>query len=260
MQPDYDDIHMAFLELVWGPGFLSPGGPDEVARILDGVDLAGKRVLDLGCGSGGITIHIAETWKPARMTGFDVEQPVIDRAKVRLRQASREVADRIAFIKGDPGLLPFASGAFDVVFSKDALVHVSDKDKLFSEIARVLVPGGTFAASDWLIGHDGPESPEMKAYLDAEGLSFGMASPKRYRAAMEKAGLGAVTTTSRAEWYLAEAKEELKRLSGPLRAKAEALVGKPFVDKNIKTWKAMLPVLETGEHCPTHLRGVKTAA
>ncbi len=74
-----------------------------------------------------------------------------------------------------------------MVFSKDALLHVPDKDALFAEIFRVLKPGGVFAASNWMIGHDGEPSLEMKAYVAAEGLSFAMASPARYAEAMRRA-------------------------------------------------------------------------
>ena len=52
----YDDATVDFLEALWGEGYLSPGGPEEVARILAGLDLAGRIVLDIGCGSGGITV------------------------------------------------------------------------------------------------------------------------------------------------------------------------------------------------------------
>ncbi|HCH99470.1 MAG TPA: SAM-dependent methyltransferase, partial [Alphaproteobacteria bacterium] len=55
----YDDVHIALLEDIWGEGFLSPGGPDEVARVLEGLDLSGKTVLDIGCGSGAIAVLLA---------------------------------------------------------------------------------------------------------------------------------------------------------------------------------------------------------
>jgi phosphoethanolamine N-methyltransferase len=160
-------------------------------------------------------------------------------------------------VQAPPGKLPFADGSFDVVFSKDALLHVPDKEALFSDIFRVLRPGGVFAASDWLISHDGEPSADMKAYVAAEGLSFAMASPARYRLAMERAGFGDITVSDRNAWYRDVAREELARLKGPLFAQAVAAVGEPHLAKNVRTWEAMQKVLDSGEHRPTHLRGWK---
>ena len=52
-----------------------------------------------------------------------------------------------------------------------------------------------------MIGHDGEPSADMKAYVAAEGLSFSMASPARYRKAMERAGFTGVAITDRNPWY-----------------------------------------------------------
>ena len=48
----YDQQVIEFLEDIWGDGFLSPGGTDEVRRVLQGVTVDGKLVIDIGCGSG----------------------------------------------------------------------------------------------------------------------------------------------------------------------------------------------------------------
>ncbi|WP_455270976.1 class I SAM-dependent methyltransferase [Rhizobium herbae] len=254
-EPEYDEAAIRFLSVLWGEGYLSPGGPEEVDRVLSGLDLAGKQVLDLGCGAGGVTLHIARTGSPAHITGFDVELPVIERARFAAEQNG--LSRRVSFVQAAPGKLPFADGSFDVVFSKDALVHVADKETLFRDIFRVLKPGGVFAASDWLIGHDGDPSPDMKDYLAAEGLSFGMASAARYLSAMQAAGFVNAKAESRNAWYCEVARQELARLQGPLHATAVAAVGAAYVEKNIRTWTAMQKVLDTGEHCPTHLRGEK---
>jgi phosphoethanolamine N-methyltransferase len=250
-EPEYDDLSIRFLEALWGDGFLSPGGPDEVRRVIADVDFSDKMVLDIGCGSGGITLFLARETPLKHITGFDIEEPVI--AAARNRSAREGAQERVAFVKGQPGPLPFADASFDIVFSKDALIHVADKEALFSEISRVLTPGGIFVASDWLTSHDGPPSDAMTAYLAAEGLSFGMASPSRYEAALRKAGFVDVRSRNRNHWYRDQARVELERLKGPLYEKVAAEVGEELVRKNIKTWTAMIKVLDSGEHCPTHL-------
>jgi SAM-dependent methyltransferase len=252
---EYDDTAIRFLEALWGEGYLSPGGPEEVDRVIAGLDLTGKYVLDLGCGSGGIALHLIDRHDAGHVTGFDVEGPVI--ATARARAARRRLSECTQFVHGIPGPLPFADGSFDVVFSKDALLHVADKDAIFREIFRVLKGGGVFAASNWMIGHDGEPSQDMKAYIAAEGLSFSMASPARYRLAMERAGLVDIVVMDRNPWYRQVARAELSRLKGPLYADVAAVVGKDYVDKNIRTWEAMQKVLDSGEHRPTHLRGWK---
>lgn len=255
---EYDDSAIRFLEALWGEGFLSPGGPDEVHRVVSGVDFSGKQVLDIGCGSGGITLFLAREYKPESIIGFDVEQPVVDLATKRAGEQG--LRDRARFVRGAPGPLPFADQSFDVVFSKDALIHVADKEALFEDIYRLLKPGGRFVASDWLTSHDGEPSDAMRAYLAAEGLSFGMASAARYEAAMVKAGFTDVRTVNRNAWYRDVARGELERLKGPLYKPVAEAVGKDYVDKNIRTWSAMQVVLDSGEHCPTHVFGTRSNA
>jgi phosphoethanolamine N-methyltransferase len=81
-----------------------------------------------------------------------------------------------------------------------------------------------------------------------------MASPDRYRDAMRSAGFIDMSTDSRNAWYRDVAKLELERLRGPLGAAAARIVGQEMVDQNILIWSRMISVLESGEHCPTHLR------
>lgn len=238
------------LEAIWGEGFLSPGGPDEVARVLDGHDIAGCGVLDIGCGAGGIDIALVTRHGAGYVTGIDVEDPVLDHARGLVAKAG--LTDRIGLVKVAPGPLPFPPATFDIVFSKDSIIHIPDKTALMAEVFRVLKPGGRFIASDWLIGTE-RISPRMADYIAAEGLDFGMATPGRYRTAMAAAGFADIRTTSRNAWYREQARYELDRLTGDTGRAAARIVGAAFVEKNIGIWQRMIPVLDSGEHCPTHL-------
>ena len=251
----YSDQFMAFLEMLWGEGYLSPGGPEEVALLLDGIHLAGKAVVDIGSGAGGITVSLVRDYSVAKVTGIDVEAPVCVRARRLVAEAGLE--ERIDIRLVEPGPVPLADASQDIVFSKDAIVHIHDKEALARDAFRLLRPGGWFVASDWLIAHDDAPSPEMAYYIEKEDLGFGMASPRRYRQALEDAGFINITFRNRNRWYLGSARKELARLLGPERPKFEAIIGTEGVVQMIETWEAIIPVLESGEHCPHHFRGRK---
>jgi phosphoethanolamine N-methyltransferase len=248
----YGEHEVRFLEQLWGDGFLSPGGPDEVSRTIGDVPIDGRYVLDIGCGSGGATIALVSDHGAARVVGIDVEAPVCARARARVARAG--LADRIEIRRVAPGPIPVPDGSVDVVFSKDSIVHIPDKEALALDVFRVLRTGGWFVASDWLISHDGEPSPEMSAYIAAEDLDFGMASPDRYRAALAAAGFVDVELVNRNEWYREVARDELARLTGHERPAFEDLIGADELERQIRTWRAMVPVLESGEHCPHHIR------
>lgn len=251
----YDDRILTFLAALWGEGYLSPGGPDEVARVLEGLDLNGCTVLDIGSGAGGATTDLVRNHGAARVIGIDTAPDGC--AAARALAAARGLSDRVQIVHVAPGPLPFPDACFDCVFSKDSIIHIPDKEGLAAEVFRVLRPGGWFAASDWLISHDGEPSPEMAHYIACEDLDFAMASPGRYAKALDAAGFAEVSLRNRNPWYRDVAKGELSRLTGPERAAFEAVLTPEEVAAQITTWQAMVPVLESGEHCPHHLRGRK---
>ena len=253
----YDAQHIGFLEEIWGDGFLSPGGPDEVARVLEGVDVSQKRVMDIGSGSGACAILLARDYSAAQVIGIDVEEPVCVAARQRIDRAG--VSERVEIVQVTPGPFPFEDDSFDVVFSKDSIIHIPDKAAMARDAFRVLKPGGQFAGSDWLISHDGAPSDEMADYIKEEGLEFAMASPTTYAAAMQAAGFVDVELVNRNPWYAQVAAKELEWLSGPERPGLSDRHGTAFIDHQIAIWAKLVGVLQSGEHCPHHIRGRKPA-
>ena len=138
-------------------------------------------------------------------------------------------------------------------------IHIPDKVEMARQAFRVLKPGGKFAASDWLISHEGSPSLQMEDYIKAEGLDFAMASPKTYLKAMQNAGFVDVELVNRNPWYAKIAAKELAWLTGSNRTKLSERHGTDYINHQIEIWDKLVGVLESGEHCPHHIRARKPA-
>lgn len=252
---EYDENLTALLEAVWGEGFMSPGGTGEVDAYLQGIQLEGLSVLDIGCGLGGVDVHLAKQHKAAMVTGIDIEQSLIEQCQALARKHGVESQTRFSCV--EPGPLPFEVASFDIVTSKDSIIHIADKHELARDIFRVLKPGGWFVASDWLAGYEGEPSPEMQAYLDAEGLDFGLASAKTYQQALENAGFAEIDLVDRNQWYQQEARTEREHMRGDLYDGLASSIGKEFLEHEIEVWDTMIVALDLGQLRPHHLRGRK---
>jgi len=213
-------------------------------------------VLDIGCGTGGAEFIIADRCDSVRIIGVDVTGHLLETA--RARAARQGLEGRVTFEQVSPGPLPFADASFDVVFSKDALIHIPDKPALADEILRVLRPDGVLAASDWL-RCEGPVSARLQRYIDLENLGFGMGTPAQYRAALESARFVDIALTDRNAWYRGIAREEHAALVGPLHARLVRELGAEFVRHYVDVWAALVEVLDSGELLPTHLRARRPA-
>jgi len=242
---------------VWGVGFLSPGGPQEVKEIARGIDLAGKSLLDIGCGTGGPSIVLARNLGADRVVAIDVEAPLLARATAHAYQEG--VANKIEFTLVEPGPLPFDDESFDVVFTKDALIHIADKAAIYREALRVLRPGGTFVASDWLGGDTTATSAGWRRYRELGHLDFTMATAPETEATMTAAGFEAVSTRDRNAWYVGLARDELEQIEGHLRDELIQAVGEEIHRNWVLVRRAMADAVADGALRPTHLRGCKPA-
>jgi SAM-dependent methyltransferase len=158
------------------------GGSRCAASLVDRADIAGRDVLDLGCGYGWFELFALDAGVGA-ITGVDVT----DRD---LQTARRHITDqRATFVAADATSLPFDDRAFDTVVSWEVLEHLprGTEPRMFAEIRRVLRPGGAFYLSTpcsslrarildpawWLIGHRHYGAGSLRRLAEDAGLAVG---------------------------------------------------------------------------------------
>ena len=143
---------------------LGCGLPTEFARIQPG-----DTVLDLGSGAGNdCFVARAETGPVGKVIGVDFTPAMLALARAN---ADKLGYNNVEFREGDIESLPVSDQSVDVVVSNCVLNLVPDKAKVFSEIFRVLKPGGHFSISDVVLQGELPESLKQTAEMYAGCVS-----------------------------------------------------------------------------------------
>ncbi|MFO7954251.1 malonyl-ACP O-methyltransferase BioC [Thioalkalivibrio sp.] len=125
---------------------------------LDWIRLQPERIVDLGCGIGEALDHLSRRYRSARLAGVDFAPAMVARARRRGRWLRRPQV-----VCGDLEALPLAEQSFDLAVSSSALQWCSDLDQAFSEVRRILRPGGL-----WMFTTFGPDTlRELRAAFAA---------------------------------------------------------------------------------------------
>ena len=121
----------------------------------------GDRVLDVGCGVGGPLREIS-AFTGASVTGLNNNAFQISRGEEMNRRTGRH--DHCDFVKADFMNIPKEDKTFDAVYQIEATCHAPDAVGCYSEIFRVLKPGGIFASYEWCLTDEYDEkNPEHRA-------------------------------------------------------------------------------------------------
>jgi len=125
------------------PGDRAWGYAIALARHVVGDEsLAGKQVLDVGCGRGGVSSYLRRYHHPAQVIG-------LDRCAAAVEHCSRDCSlDGLQFVVGDALALPFPKSSFDVVVNIESAHCYGDTAGFLREVSRVLRPGGSFCFAD----------------------------------------------------------------------------------------------------------------
>jgi arsenite methyltransferase len=137
--------------------FAGVANPWELGRLTPG-----ERVLDLGSGAGTDSLVAAQmVGEQGLVTGIDMTPAMLSKA----RTAALEMGvANVEFVESEAERLPFPDEHFDVVISNGVIDLIPDKDAVFAELFRVLVPGGRMQIADVTIQN--PVSAEGRRNID----------------------------------------------------------------------------------------------
>jgi len=160
---------------------LGCGIPTEFANIKKG-----DTVVDLGSGAGNdCFVARALTGSTGRVIGIDMTEPMLEKARSNVKKLGYT---NVEFRFGDIEEMPVESNTTDVVISNCVLNLVPDKAKAFSEIYRILKPGGHLSVSDVVLRGDLPDKIKNAAEMYA-GCVSGAIDIDQYLTMMSHSGL-----------------------------------------------------------------------
>jgi sterol 24-C-methyltransferase len=167
----------------------------------------GERVIDVGCGVGG-PMRMISRFADVDITALNINLYQVKRTHVLTRAAGLQKSCRV--IKADFHHMPFPDGSIDKAYAIEATVHSPDLVKVYSEINRVLKPGGLFATYEWcMTDRYRPENPAHRAVKDQLVIGNGvpdMGSSREVMEALKKSGFEILWHEDRAltgeiPWY-----------------------------------------------------------
>jgi phosphoethanolamine N-methyltransferase len=248
---EYHDNMVTMLELIWGEGYMAPGGPGNVSKLLHGLETQGKRVLDVGCGIGGPAFEVART-HGANVVGIDLEAPLIERADIAAAKLGLD--GQCSFKTVNTGPLPFADESFDIVMSSGAITQTNPTNEIIEECYRVLAPGGYLTCYEWMKS-EREYSDDMRYWFKMEGLTYALNTLDEFAVLFRDSGFANVVTTDASDWYRAEARREYELIKGNLYPRMVELMGQADADHFVEDWRAMVVVIDNGEMRQGYCRG-----
>ncbi|KAF3785384.1 Phosphoethanolamine N-methyltransferase 3 [Nymphaea thermarum] len=189
-------------ERVFGEGFVSTGGLDTTKEFVSKLDLKpGQKVLDVGCGIGGGDFYMAENYD-VDVVGIDLS---INMVSFALERAIGRKCG-VEFEVVDCTKKTYPDGMFDVIYSRDTILHIHDKPTLFQNFFKWLKPGGVVLISDYCKSPKEP-SLEFKEYIKQRG--YDLHHVQGYGQMLRDAGFADVLAEDRTDQFIKVLQKEL---------------------------------------------------
>ncbi len=193
-------------EKIFGDGFVSSGGADVTYSFCDRLELPkGAKILDIGSGLGGAAFYLADKFD-ATVIGIDLSPVMVEIASERAKEKGYE---RVTFQLGDIRKLEFEPESFDLIWSRDSLLHIPEKKELFPRLHGWLKKGGQVMFSDYAQSKP-PHSPEFTEYVQKSG--YDLMDLKTYSQLIKDAGFPEVIVDDWTDYFVETLRREQKNL------------------------------------------------
>ncbi|XP_043695649.1 phosphomethylethanolamine N-methyltransferase-like isoform X2 [Telopea speciosissima] len=226
-------------ERVFGEGFVSTGGLETTKDFIAKLKLKpGQKVLDVGCGIGGGDFYMAEN--------FDVDVLGIDLSINMVSFALERAIGRkcsVEFEVADCTKKTFPDNTFDVIYSRDTLLHIQDKPALFKKFAKWLKPGGKVLISDYC-KKVGTPSTEFAEYIKQRG--YDLHDVEAYGQMLKEAGFDEVIAEDRNAQFMKVLQRELNVVEKDREAFIQDFSEEDY-NEIVDGWKAKLIRVASGE-------------
>lgn len=133
-----------------------PRYDEMTSRLLEFLPREPRNILELGCGTGNLSLQLARKFPTARLTLVDGSPEMLDVTRSRLADAGLSLVNEPEYVAARFEELALPQASFDLVVSSISLHHVADKGSLFRRIRALLHGGGRFCFADQIRGE--PES------------------------------------------------------------------------------------------------------
>ncbi|CAG7827813.1 unnamed protein product [Allacma fusca] len=156
-------------EFIFGKTYVSTGGQTTTQQFVKKLNLKPTdAVLDVGCGIGGSAFHMAREFG-VKVHGVDLSTNMINMAIKYQGDMEEAVRKNVSFEMRDITKADFEENSFDVIYSRDTILHIGDKEALFSQFFKWLKPGGKLMISDYCHGDKEEYSTEYTNYVHQRG-------------------------------------------------------------------------------------------
>jgi len=179
-------------ERIFGRTFVSVGGEHTTRLFAEKLKFVNNmKVLDIGCGIGGSAFYFARRFG-VDVHGVDLSTNMIGIAKDYRTEMEPQVKHRCQFYVEDASGMEYPESFYDIVYSRDTILHIKDKLALFKKFYGTLKPGGQLLISDYCRG-DQEHSTQFKEYMASR--DYALTTVKEYGQLLEQAGFKNVEAT-----------------------------------------------------------------